>query len=223
MRCAADAPAQIRTQSNNLQKQRETFFVTGTDTGVGKTWWALQILRAAHDPGVSTLGLKPVAAGAKHTPLGWRNDDAEALQAASSVRLRYQDINPVCLPLAASPHIAAKAAGIEIDAGAVAAQMRASATQADLTLIEGAGGWLAPVSDRQTMADIAIAIGAPVYLVVGLRLGCLNHALLTAEAIARSGLPLAGWIANEIAADHGGREEQIAYLTRQFGSKPVNA
>lgn len=200
---------------------RGMFFIAGTDTGVGKTWWTTALLREANKIGIRSLGLKPVAAGAVRTAAGWRNDDALALQAASSLALPYEDINPVCLPLATSPHLAARSAGVAIDVRALVNSVRATALQAELALIEGAGGWLTPLDDQQTLADFAQELAAPVILVVGLRLGCLNHAQLTANAIRESGLPLAGWIANELANDHGDRPAQIEFLTRKLGQPPL--
>ena len=200
---------------------RGIFFIAGTDTGVGKTWWTTTLLREANKTGIRSLGLKPVAAGAVRTAAGWRNDDALALQAASSISLPYETINPVCLPLATSPHLAARSAGVAIDVDALANSVRATALQAELTLVEGAGGWLTPLDDQQTLADFALELAAPVIVVVGLRLGCLNHAQLTANAIQGSGLPLAGWIANELANDHGDRSAQIEFLTRKLGQPPL--
>jgi dethiobiotin synthetase len=200
---------------------RGMFFVAGTDTGVGKTWWTCLLLREANKAGIRSVGLKPVAAGAMLTPQGWRNDDALALQGASSIPLPYETINPVCLPLAASPHLAARAAGVEINSHSLANSVRATALQAEFALVEGAGGWLTPLDNEQTMADFALQLAAPVILVVGLRLGCLNHAQLAANAIRDSGLPLAGWIANELADDHGDRPAQIEYLTRKLGQPPL--
>ena len=200
---------------------RGIFFIAGTDTGVGKTWWTTTLLREATKAGIRSLGLKPVAAGAVRTAAGWRNDDALALQAASSLALPYEAINPVCLPLATSPHLAARSAGVAIDVCALANSVRATAQQAELALVEGAGGWLTPLDDQQTLADFALQLAAPVILVVGLRLGCLNHAQLTANAIRDSGLPLAGWIANELANDHGDRSAQIEFLTRRLGQPPL--
>ena len=200
---------------------RGLFFIAGTDTGVGKTWWTTELLRQANKAGIRSLGLKPVAAGAVRTPQGWRNDDALALQAASSLAIPYEDLNPVCLPLATSPHLAARSAAVAIDVYALANLVRAFALQAELALVEGAGGWLTPLDNQRTMADFALQLAAPVILVVGLRLGCLNHAQLTANAIQESGLPLAGWIANELADDHGDRSAQIDFLTRRLGQPPL--
>jgi dethiobiotin synthetase len=204
-----------------MKIMRGMFFIAGTDTGVGKTWWATTLLREANKAGIRSLGLKPVAAGAVRTAAGWRNDDALALQAASSISLPYETINPVCLPLATSPHLAARSAGVAIDVCALANSVRATALQAQLVLVEGAGGWLTPLDDQQTLADFARELAAPVILVVGLRLGCLNHAQLTANAIREGGLPLAGWIANELANDHGDRAAQIEFLTRKLGQPPL--
>jgi dethiobiotin synthetase len=198
-------------------------FVTGTDTGVGKTLVAAALLHAAARRGLRTLGLKPVAAGCVRTPAGLRNDDALALQAASTCVLPYDAVNPVALEAAIAPHIAAAGAGIELTATALAAHCRAvlagaaadaaagvagadaaascAAAAACAAVVEGAGGWLVPLNERETLADVARALGLPVLLVVGMRLGCLNHALLTAGAIAASGLPLAGWVANCVEPD----------------------
>ncbi len=173
------------------------WFVAGTDTGVGKTLVACALLHAARRQGLTTAALKPVAAGCEQTPQGWRNDDALLLQSAASLPLRYEQVNPVALPLAIAPHLAAAAAGRTLTAADLAARCRpVLELGADVTLIEGAGGWRVPLNDRETLADLAVLFDLPVILVVALRLGCLSHALLTAEAIRRDGLVLAGWIAN---------------------------
>lgn len=184
---------------------RRHLFVAGTDTGVGKTWVATRLLRAWVGAGYRAAGMKPVAAGAEPTAEGLRNDDALALQAAGNVPLPYEVLNPFCLSQPTSPHLAAKAAGIEIDIETIKANFSRIASVSDLVLVEGAGGWWAPIGEPAepgqrgpTMEEVARALGLPVLLVVGLRLGCLNHALLTAQAIRASGLPLAGWVANAI-------------------------
>lgn len=191
---------------------RQSLFIAGTDTGIGKTRVATGLLQALAASGLRVTGMKPVAAGADLTSHGWRNDDALDLWAASSVRLPYALVNPVCLPDATSPHLAARRAGVAIDIAAIRAAFEQIMPQSDLIIVEGAGGWLAPIAAPAapgqvgpTMQDVALALGLPVVLVVGIRLGCLSHALLTADAIRRSGLPLAGWIANAIDpqfADH---------------------
>jgi dethiobiotin synthetase len=184
---------------------RQSLFITGTDTGVGKTTVALALLRSLAASGVRAAGFKPVAAGAVLTTHGWRNDDALDLAAASSVRLDYALSNPICLPQATSPHIAAERAEMCVDIDVIVTAFHAIRTQVEVIVAEGAGGWLVPVGAPSrpgeagpTMQDVAIALGLPVVLVVGVRLGCLNHALLSAAAILRSGLPLAGWIANPV-------------------------
>lgn len=177
---------------------KKTFFVAGTDTHVGKTCVATGLLIAARQQGLTTIGLKPVAAGADSYPDGWRNDDAVALQQAMTFDLPYEQINPILLKSATAPHIAAAQEKRQLSADRIAGFCRASLHQADFTVIEGAGGWRVPLNPRESMADVAIALRVPVILVVGVRLGCLNHALLTAEAIRHDGLLLAGWVANQV-------------------------
>jgi dethiobiotin synthetase len=184
---------------------QQSLFLAGTDTGVGKTTIAVALLRALAASGRRVAGFKPVAAGAELTSHGWRNDDALDLAAAGNTRLDYSLTNPVCLPEATSPHIAAERAGISIDISQIVTAFQSIRAQTDVIVAEGAGGWLAPVGmppqpgeAGPTMQDVAQALGLPVILVVGIRLGCLSHALLTVEAIRRSGLPLAGWIANPV-------------------------
>jgi dethiobiotin synthetase len=184
---------------------RRSLFIAGTDTGVGKTFVATRLLAALAAAGYRAAGMKPVAAGAEMTSHGLRNDDALDLAAAGNVRLPYELTNPVCLALPTSPHLAAESAGKGIEIAAIVAAFQKISTLAEVVVAEGAGGWYAPIGPPAgegqrgpTMQDIALALDLPVLLVVGLRLGCINHALLTAEAIRRSGLPLAGWIANPV-------------------------
>ncbi len=187
---------------------RQSCFVTGTDTGVGKTWVCVRLLQALAAAGCRVAGMKPVAAGAVRTPAGWRNDDALALQAASAVQLSYEMVNPVCLPRPTAPHLAARDAGARIEIPSIVSAYAAIRQQSEQVIVEGAGGWLAPIGapllagvPGPTMQEIAVALGLPVVMVVGLRLGALNHALLTAAAIERSGLPLLGWVANSLDAE----------------------
>jgi dethiobiotin synthetase len=181
---------------------RRGYFVTGTDTDVGKTLVCCAILRAAAAAGHTTVGMKPIAAGGAHTDDGMRNDDALQLQAASSLQVSYDEINPVCLPEPASPHIAAELAQRKIRVERLTGFCRGVlGLRANLTLIEGAGGWRVPLNEREFVSDLAKQLNLPVILVVGMRLGCLNHALLTGEAIVRDGLKLAGWVANRIDPD----------------------
>lgn len=172
-----------------------TFFVTGTDTEVGKTAVSCALLHAAAAAGLSTAAVKPVAAGCDAEG---HNDDALALQAAMSLALPYAQVNPVALQPAIAPHIAAAQAGRSLSADRLAGLCRGVMhSGADLVLVEGAGGWRVPLGPRETLADVAIALGVDVIMVVAMRLGCINHALLTAEAIRADGLRLAGWVANQ--------------------------
>lgn len=181
-----------------MKRLPRKFFVAGTDTDCGKTFVSCVLLHAAAKQGLSTIGMKPVAAGAETTEQGLRNDDALRLQAAASVQLPYEQVNPVCLPAAVSPHLAAAQAGKRLQVQRISGFCQGVLMKrADLTLIEGAGGWRVPISEHEFMSDLARALNLPVILVVGMKLGCLNHALLTAEAIVRDGLTLAGWIATQ--------------------------
>jgi dethiobiotin synthetase len=197
------------------------FFLTGTDTGVGKTFVARALIRALAREGVAVAGMKPVAAGAEQTPQGLRNEDALALLEAGNVAAQYDEVNPYCLPAPVSPHIAAREAGITIDINNVLRAFEALASRSDRVVVEGAGGWLVPLSDRHTLADLAIALHLPVVMVVGLRLGCLNHALLTAQAISASGLTLAGWIGNHIDPEFERAAENLYTLQQRLGAEPA--
>lgn len=176
----------------------DAFFMTGTDTEVGKTYIASALLRGAAAQGLTTLAVKPVAAGCEETPEGRRNEDALRLQEAMTLSEPYERINPVALLEPLSPHLAARHEGVEISVQDLADHCRRMLERpVDFALVEGAGGWRVPLNAREDMSDLARALALPVILVVDMRLGCLNHALLTAEAIQRDGLFLAGWIANQ--------------------------
>lgn len=173
------------------------FFITGTDTEVGKTTVAAGLLRAARQCGLTTAAVKPVASGCEETSEGWRNTDALQLWQECSVPLHYNQVNPVALRPAIAPHLAAKEAGIELNTVRLLSPIQeVLALKAGLTVIEGAGGWRVPLQGSECLSDLAQALRLPVILVVGIRLGCINHALLTAEAIRHDGLKLAGWVAN---------------------------
>jgi dethiobiotin synthetase len=197
------------------------FFLTGTDTGVGKTLVAVALARAFVARGLRTAAMKPVAAGAIATPDGPRNDDAIALAAASNVAAPYEDVNPWLCATPASPHLAARADGVAIGVDRILAARRRLAAGSDVLIVEGAGGWLAPISATQTMADVAEALALPVILVVGMRLGCLNHALLTRDAIRVRALPFAGWIANALDAPMPLFRENVDTLSDRFGRPPL--
>lgn len=193
------------------------YFIAGTDTDVGKTTIAAGLLHAARLNGFSTLGAKPVASGCEVTPKGLRNADALALMDESSIKLKYEEINPFAFEPAIAPHLAAREAGVVLDVQSLLGPMRdILAQEADFTLIEGAGGWRVPLSDQANLSDLAMALRLPVILVVGVRLGCINHALLTAEAIAQDGLQLAGWVANIVDAKTSRLEENLATLAERL-------
>jgi dethiobiotin synthetase len=177
---------------------RRDFFVTGTDTGVGKTLVTAALLRHLRESGLTVAGMKPIAAGSVPGPEGAANEDALLLQAESSVRRPYALVNPCLFEPAIAPHIAAAEAGIAIDPARIAAAHARIADGADVVLAEGAGGFLVPLDASRSCAELPGLLGMDVILVVGLRLGCLNHALLTVEAIAARGLSLAGWVGNRV-------------------------
>lgn len=195
------------------------FFVTGTDTEVGKTTVAAGLLYAARKAGLSTAAAKPVASGCVLTPEGLRNDDALALLAECTLPLRYDAVNPFAFEPAIAPHLAAREAGIELSAARLAEPVRqVLALQADFTLVEGAGGWRVPLAGRENLSDLACLLGLPVILVVGVRLGCINHALLSAEAIEHDGLQLAGWVANIVDPATSRLEENLASLDERLSA-----
>lgn len=187
-------------------------FITGTDTEVGKTWVAVGLVHALRAAGERVAVMKPVAAGCEATAQGLRNEDAEALMAASGLALDYRTVNPYALAPAIAPHIAAEEAGVTIDMTVLEGAYRALAADADRVVVEGAGGWRVPLGAGAMMSDIPRVLDLPVVLVVGMRLGCLNHAFLTAEAIARDGLTLAGWVANRVTPEMNRFEQNLRAL-----------
>lgn len=197
------------------------FFITGTDTGVGKTFAAVALTRALVAAGRRVAVMKPVAAGVVSTPQGEFNDDALELLAASNVKASYEVVNPWLLRVPASPHLAARAEGVSISHERIAAAFAQLQAASDLVLVEGAGGWYAPISATQTMADVAGKLDLPVILVVGLRLGCLNHALLTRDALRARGLRFAGWIANHLTGKMPLADENIDTLASRFSCPPL--
>lgn len=193
------------------------YFIAGTDTDVGKTTIAAGLLHAAMQSGLSTLAAKPVASGCMVTPRGLRNSDALALIDESSVKLPYEAVNPFAFEPAIAPHVAAHETGGVLSVPVLRdAMQQVLAQHADFTLIEGAGGWRVPLSDHANLSDLAIALKLPVILVVGVRLGCINHALLSAEAIARDGLQLAGWVANIVDPRTSRLEENLSSLAERL-------
>ena len=197
-------------------------FITGTDTAVGKTVVAAGLVRLAATSGLRVVGLKPVASGAERTPEGLRNEDAMALAAESSVGLPYALTNPLCFEPAIAPHIAAAEAGAAMSLPELAGWYRRATEQADLAIVEGAGGWRVPLHPEGFLSDLPELLGLDVLLVVGLRLGCLNHARLTLEAVKRSGrCRYVGWVGNGIDPAFARPEENLATLDRLLGGPPL--
>ena len=194
------------------------WFVVGTDTGIGKTHATSALLHALARSHARVCGMKPIAAGGVRTADGFSNEDSIAHRAASTVRVPPELDNPILLPEPLSPHIAAARAGTPISFDTVLGAVAELRARTDALVVEGAGGFLVPLSETQTGADLAVALGLPLVLVVGMRLGCLNHALLTAQAIRARGLTLAGWIANRVDPDFLCPEENLAYLRGHLGA-----
>jgi dethiobiotin synthetase len=192
---------------------KKVLFITGTDTDIGKTLIATGLLEAANKQGKRTAAIKPVAAGCSDTGEGPQNEDALMLQAAASTELCYQQVNPVALDEPMAPHIAAKEQGKQLSANRLTGFCRGiTLLPVDLVVIEGAGGWRVPLNNRESMGEIPKQLNAEVVLVVGLKLGCINHALLTAQAIRSDGLKIAGWVANTIDEDMLRLDENIDTL-----------
>jgi len=184
------------------------FFITGTDTGVGKTLVSCTLLHAYSEHGYSVIGMKPIAAGCENGQ--WQ--DVEQLTAASNVAVPRSLVNPYAFAEPIAPHIAAQKAGVAIDLEVIRRSYDNLRTRADITIVEGVGGFLVPLGNRRDTSDLARVLGLPVILVVGMRLGCLSHALLTARAIDSAGLTLAGWVANWISPDMLQPEENLRTL-----------
>lgn len=189
-------------------------FVTGTDTGVGKTCVAAGLLRIFAGAGLQAVGMKPVASGSVHAAAGLRNQDALVLQAASTVPRPYEQVNPYAFAPPISPQLAAAEAGVSIELSRILAAFHRLCIGADVVVVEGVGGWQVPLADGFGVPDLARALALPVVLVVGLRLGCLNHALLSAHAIRENGLTLAGWVANGIDPGFERRSGNLEALRR---------
>jgi dethiobiotin synthetase len=197
-------------------------FVTGTDTGVGKTLVAVGLVRLLSSQGRRVVGLKPVASGASPGPDGLRNDDALALAAASPVGLPYELTNPWCFAPAVAPHLAAREAGVVLTPDELVDWYLRATADVDIAVVEGAGGWRVPLHPEGFLSDLPERLGLTVILVVGLRLGCLNHARLTLEAIAATGrCPFVGWIGNRIDPGFARPEDNLATLERLLGGPPL--
>ncbi|MEO6102719.1 MAG: dethiobiotin synthase [Pseudoxanthomonas sp.] len=192
------------------------FYVTGTDTGIGKTLASTALLHALRARGLRAVGMKPVASGCVDTGEGLRNDDALALLAASDPRPAYADLNPYALPQPLAPEIAAHEAGIEVGLDKIVAAFQRLQASADAVVVEGVGGWAAPLAATLDQAGVARALRLPVILVVGMRLGCLSHARLTARAILDDGCELAGWIANHVDPDMQRQDQNFELLNARL-------
>lgn len=191
-----------------------SIYVTGTDTGVGKTHASVALLRAFQAQGLRATGMKPVASGCAADEGEWRNDDALALIAASTGQPSYYDVNPYALPRATAPEIAAAEVGVEVDLMALCSAYSHLAAETDVVVVEGVGGWMAPLARELDQAALVHALDLPVVLVVGLRLGCINHARLTARALENDGVRIAGWIANDLDPDFRDADANVAILHR---------
>lgn len=195
------------------------YFVTGTDTDAGKTFCASAILYQAQRQGLTSLGLKPIAAGCSETDEGLRNDDALSLIAHSSEKLPYKEVNPIALRAAIAPHIAAEQEATPVSVKQLQRLLQPGlAHNAQLTLIEGAGGWLVPLNQQENLSDLAVALNLPVILVIGLKLGCINHSLLTVQALQQQGLTLAGWVGSCVEQHMPVREQNIITLKQQISA-----
>ena len=186
------------------------YFVTGTDTDVGKTLISCALLYAFAAQGHRVIGMKPVAAGGCDDD--GCNEDARKLRAAGNVQASLGQINPYCFAHAVAPHLAARFVGVSINLDRIVQSYSELAAQADVVIVEGAGGFKVPLNDHKDMSDLALKLDIPIILVVGMRLGCINHALLTVDAIDASGLKLAGWVANAVDANMAMRDESIEAL-----------
>ena len=194
-----------------------SYFVTGTDTDVGKTRIACGILEYARQRGLSSAAVKPMAAGCEQTADGFKNEDALELIDAMTQSLPYSEVNPIALEPAIAPHIAAEQVEVEVSATQLTEHCRKILNlESGITLVEGAGGWRVPINRIETFADVAKMLNLPVILVVSMRLGCINHAMLSLEAIRADGLSVAGWVANRVDAEMSCYQENLDTLKRQI-------
>ena len=194
-------------------------FVTGTDTGVGKTLVASALVHALARQGVRVAGMKPVVSGALESAGGMVWEDVESLRRGANVTATLDEVSPYRFVPAIAPHIAAREAGVEISLDVIAQRFAALAARADAVVVEGVGGFLVPLGARETTADLAARLKLPLLLVVGMRLGCINHALLTREAIAARGLDFAGWVANRVDANMARYEENLDTLKKAMNAE----
>ncbi|GAG10095.1 unnamed protein product, partial [marine sediment metagenome] len=192
--------------------KHSSVYITGTDTGVGKSLVSASLLAALNARGARAVGMKPIASGSESTPAGLRNADAELLLAHGAGKPAYAEVNPYTFADPIAPHLAAADQGVEIEVARIRSAFTTLSANADIAVVEGVGGWMAPLGPRLMQADLARALGLPAILVVGLRLGCINHALLSARAIEADGIELVGWIGSGIDAQMARREDNLATL-----------
>jgi len=188
-------------------------FITGTDTGCGKTEVALALLVALRQSGLTVLGMKPIASGCERTPEGLRNEDTRRLQTQGSHQVAYELVNAYAFEPPVAPHIAADRAGVKIELEVITTTAERLAAESDFLVVEGVGGWRVPLGSTLAVSDLPPALGLPVVLVSGIKLGCINHSLLTVESIRMSGARLAGWVANQLDPDMPARDDNLATLT----------
>ncbi len=193
-------------------------FVTGTDTEVGKTRIATGLIAVLQKQGLKVAGMKPIASGCDWLDGQWQNEDALAMMAQSNVTLPYSVVNPYAFEPAIAPHIAASQVNTEVSISKIKAQFEQINGEAEAVVVEGAGGWLVPLNHTETMADLAVALDLPVVLVVAIKLGCINHALLSIESIQQRGLRIAGWVANHL--DRQGESADIIDTLKQHIAAP---
>jgi dethiobiotin synthetase len=194
---------------------KAAYFITGTDTDVGKTYVACKLIQQYVAQGYKVIGMKPVAAGGDFVDGKWLNEDVLKLEAASNVKAPRELVNPYSFKEAIAPHIAAKKVGVEIKINVIQQAFDKLSKLADILIVEGAGGFLVPLNDKENVADLAVALNIPIILVVGMKLGCINHSLLTIEAIQARKLNLYGWVANKIAPEMAFCDENIAAITQK--------
>ncbi len=201
---------------------QKTFFITGTDTDVGKTICCKALLQAATVQKLSSVAYKPIAAGCAVTNHGLRNDDALVLQENSSIAVSYQAVNPIAFELPIAPHIAAGLENRPISIDLISQGLEyLQQKNSDLVIVEGAGGWRLPLNEQQMLSDWVVAENLPVILVVGMKLGCLNHAVLTYETILNDGLNVVGWIANQVQPDMAYYQENLQLLTEKIAAPKI--
>lgn len=202
---------------------KQSYFIIGTDTNVGKTYVASALVRHFAKAGYQTIGMKPIASGCMQTPDGdLLNDDVLALSKASNVVAPLDLTNPYRFSPAIAPHIAAEQAEEIIDCEKIKQAYHELTQLAEVVVVEGAGGFLVPLNRQETLADLAVTLNIPMILVVGMRLGCINHALLTVEAIKSRGLTLAGWVANQVDAEMPVFEENLASLQQRIAAPCIS-